>query len=380
MKPRSRSEGPVPPDPCSLTRVGPAGEDDLHVLGWPGRADDPAGLQVGAALEAALGGLGRAGAGPEHVVAGRLFVGPDGAAAALEAVGALPVTVVIQPPATPGRAAEALLLAARSGRGPAVRTPAAAGRPASVSLDRAEGRALWLREVGSTTGQPGDDTPAVAARALAAAAATLAESGLGFADVVRTWIWLDQIHDRYPAFNQARGVFFGCSGVERLPASTAIGGRLPRVGAPLGFDLFALLPARGTTIRAMRPEPMGEASAYGSSFARGTLVESAARRVAWVSGTASVDAGGRVVAAGDVRGQLARMFGNVVGLLAGAGLSPADTLSATAYLTHAGHREVFREAARAAGLPAAAPVAVVQADVCRRDWLCEIEICAAQSA
>jgi enamine deaminase RidA (YjgF/YER057c/UK114 family) len=98
-----------------------------------------------------------------------------------------------------------------------------------------------------------------------------------------------------------------------------------------------------------------------------------------VSGTASIDAQGRVVAAGDIEGQLARMFANVRELMDGAGLESRHTLTATAYLKQASYRQAYARAAAAAGLSADLPVAVVVADICRPDWLCEVELCAAQA-
>jgi len=49
---------------------------------------------------------------------------------------------------------------------------------------------------------------------------------------------------------------------------------------------------------------MGEASAYGSLFARGSLLREAGHELVFVSGTASIDQQGRIVARGDAKGQL----------------------------------------------------------------------------
>jgi len=98
-----------------------------------------------------------------------------------------------------------------------------------------------------------------------------------------------------------------------------------------------------------------------------------------LSGTASIDPQGHVVAPGDAKGQLRCMFANAAGVLGQAGLGLADTVSATAYLQRAGLLPEFRRATQAAGLPASVPTAIVIADICRPEWLCEIELVAGRA-
>jgi len=86
-----------------------------------------------------------------------------------------------------------------------------------------------------------------------------------------------------------------------------------------------------------------------------------------------------VVAPGDGKGQLRRMFANAAGVLGQAGLGLADAVSVTAYLQQARLLPEFRRAAQAAGLPASTPTAIVVADICRPEWLCEIELVAGRS-
>ena len=72
-------------------------------------------------------------------------------------------------------------------------------------------------------------------------------------------------------------------------------------------------------------------------------------------------------------------FGNALGLLGQFGMDFGHVASATAYLKRAGDFGEFLRAASAHGLPAAVPTAVVVADICRPEWLCEIELCAAKA-
>jgi enamine deaminase RidA (YjgF/YER057c/UK114 family) len=215
----------------------------------------------------------------------------------------------------------------------------------------------------------------LAADMFARAQHALTDRGLSFGDVVRTWIYVADMGD-YAALNQARNRFFKDSGIDRPPASTGIGGRLAAPPAAVAMDVYAVGGLGEARIETIHAERMGEAAAYGSAFARGVVLGEAGRRVAYLSGTASVDARGRVVAPRDLRGQLRRMFENARDLLAGVGLTPEQVLSATVYLKRPGFLREFRTAARYFGLPVDAPTAVVVAEVCRPAWLCEIELVA----
>jgi hypothetical protein len=72
------------------------------------------------------------------------------------------------------------------------------------------------------------------------------------------------------------------------------------------------------------------------------------------------------------------MFANARQLLADADLDFRDAVTATAYLKQPGFLPAYARAAAAAGLPADLPTAVVVADICRSEWLCEVELCAAR--
>ena len=73
------------------------------------------------------------------------------------------------------------------------------------------------------------------------------------------------------------------------------------------------------------------------------------------------------------------MFANACAVLGHAGLGLADAVSVTAYLKRASLLAEFRKAAQAAGLPASVPTATVVADICRPEWLCEVELVAGRT-
>jgi enamine deaminase RidA (YjgF/YER057c/UK114 family) len=289
----------------------------------------------------------------------------------------LPCTFVIQPPATPRRFCEMHLHAIRprsSACSVVWRGSPHGGRPSTTVL-RGGLRHLRLFSIAPQL----DESAAAADRAadmFAQASHALTDRGLSFRDVVRTWIWLPDMSE-YTALNQGRNRFFQEHGLARLPASTGISGTVLGHGRSFAMDVYAVGNAEDAAIETMHAKGMGEAPAYGSAFARGTVINEPGRRLAYVSGTASIDARGRVVSSRDLRGQLHRMFENTSELLAGSGLSLAQTVSATVYLKRATYLREFHTAARRFGLPSQTPLATVVAEVCRPAWLCEIELVAA---
>ena len=78
---------------------------------------------------------------------------------------------------------------------------------------------------------------------------------------------------------------------------------------------------------------------------------------------------------GDFDAQAARMLDNVDSLLAGHGASRASLASGVTYLKHARDADALQRICRRRGFDAF-PCAVVQADLCRPELLCETEVVA----
>ena len=83
-----------------------------------------------------------------------------------------------------------------------------------------------------------------------------------------------------------------------------------------------------------------------------------------------------MVHVGDIEGQVRRMLLNVENLLAGSGAAMGDIVRATTYLKDAGDAPLYRRIWHARDLPRNIPHTICQADVCRPEWLCEIEVVA----
>jgi enamine deaminase RidA (YjgF/YER057c/UK114 family) len=205
------------------------------------------------------------------------------------------------------------------------------------------------------------------------AEAVLETQGVTFRDVLRTWLYLAEMDRDYADLNRVRNAFFTRFGVARRPASTGIQGRVYPCDRAGSLDLYAFRANGPVDIRVMHAPTLNEAWSYGSSFSRGLTVTCEHRTVAYISGTASIDTEGRVVHVGDIEGQVHRMLLNVEQLLEGSGAKPADLVRATTYLKRGEDFDVFKRVYAEHGFPVDIPHTVCRADVCRPEWLVEIE-------
>lgn len=293
--------------------------------------------------------------------------------------GPLPITGLLQPPAEPFCACSMTLHAVRSPRQSGV-WHAAGVNPAAATVLRGGARHVRLMSVVPRRELCRDaDVDDMTYDMFAQAGHALTARGMSFADVVRTWIHVDGIVVNYAAINQARNRYFAEQRLARLPASTCVEGRPVGIESPVIMDVYAVSGGPGVSVDAAGPGTMGEAQSYGSAFARGATLREPGRRWLWISGTASIDRDGKVVSVGDIQGQLGCMFGHAATLLAQAGMDMGDVMSASAYLKRADYLAEFRRAAAANGLVETIPCAVVVADICRAEWLCEIELCAVRN-
>jgi enamine deaminase RidA (YjgF/YER057c/UK114 family) len=205
-------------------------------------------------------------------------------------------------------------------------------------------------------------------------------AGFSYGDVARTWFYNDDILTWYDEFNRARTAFYAqqrfASG--SLPASTAVRGRNPQ-GAALAFACWAVLPVAGrSAVREVVSPLQCPAPSYGSSFSRATEISSPGRNRLLVSGTASIEPGGKTVWLGDVARQIELTMAVIEAILGGRGMSLRDITRATAYFKHAADVSVFENWCALRGLDRL-PVLPVHCDICRDDLLFELEVDACTS-
>ena len=201
--------------------------------------------------------------------------------------------------------------------------------------------------------------------------AALCDAGMTFANVARTWFYLDNILAWYGDFNKIRDEFFRKHNVfdGLVPASTGIGGA-NIAGTALVAGAYAVT---GGQLAAV-PSPLQcPALKYGSSFSRAVELKMPDHYRLWISGTASIAPDGKTVHSGDVAGQIALTMQVVAAILESRGLHWRDASRAIAYVRENATAQRFQEYRAANGLTDL-PVVTTQNVICRDDLLFEIEV------
>jgi enamine deaminase RidA (YjgF/YER057c/UK114 family) len=205
-----------------------------------------------------------------------------------------------------------------------------------------------------------------------AAERLLDQCGMGFRDVVRTWIHLRDIGRDYDALNKVRREFFRHRGIELRPASTGVQGIPCPDTHDFSMSLHAVQSARPLDVTLMSAPSLNEAWSYGADFSRGLRLTEANKVALYVSGTASIDEAGRTVHVGDFEAQADRMLDNIASLLAQQGATFENLVSGVTYLRNPSDAPVLRSMFHQRGFDGF-PCALVEAPLCRPELLCEAE-------
>jgi enamine deaminase RidA (YjgF/YER057c/UK114 family) len=366
--------------------------DEVFIQSRPGAGISDAAGQAEALYEALIDALATEGAGPEAIVSETVFfrrirehrevvrrarsrvVG----AAGLEA-GPVATTFIGQPPLD-RRAQLELSATAMIPRPGGSNSAHESSRPSACSCEPcapgARARVVRLGDQTSLhTGNiygSGRDAFEQAYDMFRVAEGLLAEAGMSFRNVVRTWIHVRDIDRDYAALNKARRDFFARCGIERRPASTCVQG-IPFPGMhDFSMSLHATTSPRALDIAPIHTPLLNEAWAYGADFSRGLRIADANKVTLYVSGTASIDEAGRTVHVGHFEAQVDRMLDNIASLLARQGASFENLASGIVYLKNPSDAPALRSMLRKRGFDGF-PCAVVEAPLCRPDLLCETE-------
>ncbi|WP_232767363.1 translation initiation inhibitor [Geminisphaera colitermitum] len=224
--------------------------------------------------------------------------------------------------------------------------------------------------------------------------ATLEAQGFALTDLVRTWFFNNRILDWYGDFNRVRTAFFNENAIfgSLVPASTGVGAA-NAVGAALMLDALAVAPKNGShngsrnDVAAVNvslvPSPLQcPANDYKSAFSRAVeIAESAGAggtgegggRHLLVSGTASIEPGGRTAHVGDLDAQIDLSLRVVAAILESRGMGWTDVSRAILYFPDISWMPRFEARRAALGLPPI-PGIYAHCDICRDDLLFEIEL------
>ena len=204
----------------------------------------------------------------------------------------------------------------------------------------------------------------------------LLQEGCTLADnCIRTWLFVNDVDLNYGGVVRARNqVFFtqGLTNSTHFIASTGIGGRQQDPNVLTQMDNYAIAGIKTEQIRYLyAPTHLNRTSDYGVSFERGTRVDYGDRCHVIISGTASINNKGQVAYPKDIIQQTHRMWENVEALLSEAECTFDDVAHIIVYLRdnsdYAVVSKLFQERF------ADKPYIIVQASVCRPNWLIEME-------
>jgi enamine deaminase RidA (YjgF/YER057c/UK114 family) len=207
----------------------------------------------------------------------------------------------------------------------------------------------------------------------------LQSADMDFSNVVRTWMYLNDLLSWYDEFNEVRNQYFKDFGVYKntMPASTGIGVANPS-GSALIADVLAFKPKNKNIKVFAVPSPLQcPAVDYKSSFSRAVEVVLSDHRRLYISGTASIDPDGATAYIGDVKKQISLTMKVVQAILQSRNMNWGDVSRAIAYFKDMNDSHLLKEYCRTNDLPHM-PIAVAHGDICRDDLLFEIEVDAVQ--
>jgi enamine deaminase RidA (YjgF/YER057c/UK114 family) len=200
-------------------------------------------------------------------------------------------------------------------------------------------------------------------------------AGFELADVVRTWFYNENILSWYGDFNRVRTAHYANVKfrTRSTPASTGVAGRNP-AGAALAVAAWAVQPLKGDDVAREIGSPLQcPAPNYGSSFSRAMEIESGGYRRLFISGTASIEPGGKTVWVGNAKKQIDLTMDVVGAILQSRGMDFENIQRAIAYFQHPAFKPYFDAWCVKRGLREL-PVIAVNCDICRDDLLFEIEV------
>lgn len=203
-----------------------------------------------------------------------------------------------------------------------------------------------------------------------------AAAGLDMAThLVRTWIYVRDIDANYAGVVRARNDVFaeeGLSHENHYIASTGIGGGSESRSALVSMDFLTFPGIKESDKSYLRAlSHLSPTHDYGVAFERGVKLSLPEGARYFISGTASIDSGGRVLHEGDVTAQADRLLENISALLEEGGSSLEEARYFVVYLRDISDFPKVDGYMRRR-FPRV-PRVILEGRVCRPSWLIEME-------
>ncbi|WP_245538959.1 translation initiation inhibitor, yjgF family protein [Thioflavicoccus mobilis] len=204
----------------------------------------------------------------------------------------------------------------------------------------------------------------------------LRQTGFKETDIVRTWFLVKDILRDYDLLNAVRDEWFATwfNDDHFIPASTGIQSHINHDGH---FSMeFLAVDGDGITVEQMHCALQNEPIEYDKMFSRGILLSMPKSRIALISGTASTNKQGEVKFRDDIDRQFQYTLDSIEDLLNGVGMGFENIAQSMMWLKHGGDHAVCLDIAERNGFPMERCVQLLDCNVCRDEWLCEIEVTA----
>src|SRR5574344_67761 len=197
----------------------------------------------------------------------------------------------------------------------------------------------------------------------------------------RTWIYVRDIDVNYSGVVKARNDVFakyGMTADTHYIASTGIGGSTEDSSALVAMDFLTVNDFDDVEVKYLQAlDHLNPTHEYGVAFERGTAVMTPSYNYYLISGTASIDSKGKCLFHSDVSKQTDRLLDNIEALLNDGGATIADVDFFVVYLRDITDFNVLYNKMK--NLFPKKPFVIVQARVCRPEWLVEMECVATKS-
>lgn len=240
---------------------------------------------------------------------------------------------------------------------------------------------IWSTQLVSYNGttDPGSQTENI----FALFSDRLEQNGLSINNnCIRTWLYVRDIDLNYRYVVEARKKFFAKHDMTEKThfiASTGIEGRHASPNVIVMMDAYSVGGISREQVRFLKAlDYLSPTHEYGVTFERGTSIDFGDRRHIYISGTASINERGEVIYKGNISKQIDRTITNISALLRVANASMHDVAQMIVYVRDASDTgdvnqylaENYKDI----------PKVVVQAPVCRPEWLVEVECMAIKGA
>ena len=204
----------------------------------------------------------------------------------------------------------------------------------------------------------------------------LHENGMTLRDnCMRTWLYVRDIDCNYADVMKGRNAVFereGLTADTHYIASTGIEGYMAETKSVIAIDFFSVKHHAPQTLQYLNALGyLNRTNEYGVAFERGVKFSVGGNDKVFISGTASIDKHGECLYVGDVARQADRLFLNISQLLAAAERGLENMTYMVVYLRDIADA-AFVESYLADRFPSV-PHLVVEASVCRPQWLIEVE-------